>query len=123
MFAVKSVAGSLKTGSMFQDLYRSDYRHLKYVDSSIRSVTMTALGAGIDLYIYNTGELAYDRLNGTRKIGLSYAKSVIYISPLTTGLGIRRCLEDRLGSLEFSCGSLKFLQGAQICTGFYTQHL
>ena len=23
------------------------------------------------------------------------------------------------GSLEFSCGSLKFLQGAQRCTGFY----
>ena len=27
----------------------------------------------------NTGELGYDRLNGTRKIGPSYAKSVIYI--------------------------------------------
>ena len=27
----------------------------------------------------NTGELGYDRLNGTRKIGLSYAKSIIYI--------------------------------------------
>ena len=26
-----------------------------------------------------TGELGYDRLNGTRKIGPSYAKSVIYI--------------------------------------------
>ena len=30
------------------------------------------------LFTY-TGELRYDRLNGTRKIGLSYAKSVIYI--------------------------------------------
>ena len=29
--------------------------------------------------IYSTGELGYDRLNGTRKIGPSYAKSVIYI--------------------------------------------
>ena len=33
--------------------------------------------------IYNflayTGELGYDRLNGTRKIGPSYAKSIIYI--------------------------------------------
>ena len=28
---------------------------------------------------YNTGELGYDRLNGTRKIGPSYAKSVVYI--------------------------------------------
>ena len=27
------------------------------------------------------------------------------------------------GSLEFSSGSLKFLQGALKCTGFYTQHL
>ena len=27
----------------------------------------------------NTGELGYDGLNGTRKIGPSYAKSVIYI--------------------------------------------
>ena len=27
----------------------------------------------------NTGELGYDRLNGTRKIDPSYAKSVIYI--------------------------------------------
>ena len=27
----------------------------------------------------NTGELVYDRLNGTRKIGPSYAKSVVYI--------------------------------------------
>ena len=27
-----------------------------------------------------TGELGYDRLNGTRKIGPSYAKSVVYIS-------------------------------------------
>ena len=26
-----------------------------------------------------TGELGYDRLNGTRKIGPSYAKSVLYI--------------------------------------------
>ena len=26
-----------------------------------------------------TGELGYDRLNGTRKIGPSYAKSVVYI--------------------------------------------
>ena len=27
----------------------------------------------------NTGELGYDRLNGTRKIGTSHAKSVVYI--------------------------------------------
>ena len=26
-----------------------------------------------------TGELGYDRLNGTRKIGPLYAKSVVYI--------------------------------------------
>ena len=26
-----------------------------------------------------TGELVYDRLNGTRKIGPPYAKSVVYI--------------------------------------------
>ena len=26
-----------------------------------------------------TGELGYDRLNGTRKVGLSYAKSAVYI--------------------------------------------
>ena len=31
-----------------------------------------------DLFEY-TGELGYDRLNGTRKIGPSYAKSVVYI--------------------------------------------
>ena len=31
-------------------------------------------------YSYNsTGELGYDGLSGTRKIGLSYAKSVVYI--------------------------------------------
>ena len=30
------------------------------------------------IYIY-TGELAYGRFDGTRKIGPSYAKSVIYI--------------------------------------------
>ena len=30
------------------------------------------------IYIY-TGELGYDGLNGTRKIGPSYAKSVVYI--------------------------------------------
>ena len=29
--------------------------------------------------LFNTGELGYDGLNGTRKIGPSYAKSVIYI--------------------------------------------
>ena len=29
--------------------------------------------------LYNTGELGYDRLNGIRKIGPSYAKSVVYI--------------------------------------------
>ena len=28
---------------------------------------------------YTTGELGYDGLNGTRKIGPSYAKSVVYI--------------------------------------------
>ena len=48
----------------------------------------------LDLYLYiildytcsesqvnnaSTGELGYDGLNGTRKIGPSYAKSVIYI--------------------------------------------
>ena len=31
------------------------------------------------IYFYYTGELGYDRVNGTRKIGQSYAKSVIYI--------------------------------------------
>ena len=31
-----------------------------------------------DQYSY-TGELGYDRLNGTTKIGPSYAKSVVYI--------------------------------------------
>ena len=30
------------------------------------------------VYTY-TGELGYDGLNGTRKIGPSYAKSVVYI--------------------------------------------
>ena len=30
-------------------------------------------------FLTNTGELGYDRLNGTRKIGPSYAKSVVYI--------------------------------------------
>ena len=29
--------------------------------------------------ITTTGELGYDGLNGTRKIGPSYAKSVVYI--------------------------------------------
>ena len=28
---------------------------------------------------YDTGELGYDGLNGTSKIGPSYAKSVVYI--------------------------------------------
>ena len=30
-------------------------------------------------HLTHTGELGYDGLNGTRKIGRSYAKSVIYI--------------------------------------------
>ena len=30
-------------------------------------------------YKFDTGELAYDRLNGTRIIGPSYVKAVIYI--------------------------------------------
>ena len=30
-------------------------------------------------YVDTTDELGYDRLNGTRKIGPSYAKSVVYI--------------------------------------------
>ena len=29
--------------------------------------------------VYSTGEIGYDRLNGTRKIGPSYPKSVVYI--------------------------------------------
>ena len=33
----------------------------------------------INLLLINTGELGYDGLNGTRKIGPSYAKSVVYI--------------------------------------------
>ena len=28
---------------------------------------------------YDTGKLGYDGLNGTRKMGPSYAKSVVYI--------------------------------------------
>ena len=38
-------------------------------------------GCDTHLFItkYSTGELGYDRLNGTRKIGPSYAKSVVYI--------------------------------------------
>ena len=35
----------------------------------------------------------------------------------------KQLLKMQLGSLEFSCGSLKFLPGAQRCTGFYMQHL
>ena len=31
------------------------------------------------LHYLNTGELGYGGLNGTRKIGPSYAKSVVYI--------------------------------------------
>ena len=31
------------------------------------------------LVLVYTGELGYDSLNGTRKIGPSYAKSVVYI--------------------------------------------
>ena len=31
------------------------------------------------ILIYYTGEPGYDRLNGTRKTGPSYAKSVVYI--------------------------------------------
>ena len=31
-------------------------------------------------YLHNTGELGYDGLNGTRKIGLSYAKSKIHMA-------------------------------------------
>ena len=30
-------------------------------------------------YVCSTGELGYDGLNATRKIGPSYAKSVVYI--------------------------------------------
>ena len=33
----------------------------------------------VTLKLHNTGELGYDGLNGTRKIGPSYAKSVVYI--------------------------------------------
>ena len=31
------------------------------------------------IILQNTDELGYNRLNGTRKIGPSYAKSVVYI--------------------------------------------
>ena len=37
----------------------------------------------------NTGKLGYDRLNGTMKIGPSYAKSVIYICHILDMHGTR----------------------------------
>ena len=43
-----------------------------YFDRSILVISMTVLSC-------STGELGYDGLNGTMKIGPSYAKSVVYI--------------------------------------------
>ena len=41
-----------------------------------------------------------------------------------SGLEIRGCWEPRAPlNSPAGCGSLKFLQGAQRCTGFYTEHL
>ena len=40
---------------------------------------------GVLTYFEGTGELGYDGLNGTRKIGPSYAKSVVYL--ICIGLG------------------------------------
>ena len=36
----------------------------------------------------NTGELGYDGLNGTRKIGPSYAKSVLYYDKYLICMGL-----------------------------------
>ena len=41
-------------------------------------VNNTSISFGI-AHTCISGELGYDRLNGTRKIGPSYAKSVLYI--------------------------------------------
>ena len=51
-----------------------DHKHLS-TDYSLSSMNII-VGKGA---ISNTGELGYDRLNGTREIGPSYAKSVVYI--------------------------------------------
>ena len=45
----------------------------------VRSFSYQILYKRLLIVIDTTGELGYDRLNGTRKIGPSYAKSVIYI--------------------------------------------
>ena len=51
------------------------------IHNSIRqaSDSQTQLGEIPLIIVAGTGELGYDGLNDTRKIGLSYAKSVVYI--------------------------------------------
>ena len=48
---------------------------------TVMMIPMVTEKNNVDNYNHNnnTGELGYDRLNGTRKIGPSYAKSVVYI--------------------------------------------
>ena len=53
-----------------------------YKRYSVYSLVCIMYDMYVCMYMYifiNTGELGYDRLNGTRKIGPSYAKSVVYI--------------------------------------------
>ena len=55
------------------------HQYIINVDLSITIfITLTIIIANT-IIIITTGELGYDRLNGTRKIGPSYAKSVVYI--------------------------------------------
>ena len=45
----------------------------------VRFMTLTDQFSKVKHTLAGTGELGYDRLNETRKIGPSYAKSVVYI--------------------------------------------
>ena len=48
-----------------------------YVEPCLKTIA-TYLSCSLHCKVY-TGELGYDRLNGTRKIGPSYAKTVVNI--------------------------------------------
>ena len=55
------------------------------------------------------------RLQGSKLMGMM-------IRMLMITYRVRMEVPGAQDSLELSCSSLKFLQGTQKCTGFYTQH-
>ena len=66
---------------MYPFLYLKDINPIFHDTKLSRRLKINGFESDTCSYIHSiyTGELGYDVLNGTRKIGSSYAKSVIYI--------------------------------------------